>query len=384
MDNRIEPDMKELPEVGSIYHPTVGGEDGRRGRKIRSRKVVACRQIDFMWYVDIILIGSKSEEQQTIRLLSFRFWIRRVAASVEKPVIITEETPYKEQVKATTQPQTNEKIDGFSPEMVAATLKAQLEERKMLKGQPQEPPSKQKVGYQSPWNPPKSYFEIPGPTVALPPVVNNKENNVPVSPTEQPVTIHDKSPDERRISGFMGPDDIFSPQDKVAIFFDGANFEESLLKLIEKGYIQDTPRLNYAALAQLVRRKCHLGRIYYYAGAIFDRPEHQKMQRRLDWMEYNGITVKIRQGQRSYENEIIKSNVDVILALDMYRIAQTDINHIVLFSGDCDYVYPIELIKDCNVRVTVVGSRVVKTLSDKLRRVADQVVELKDFVEYLA
>lgn len=407
----------DLPEEGDTYHPTVN--TGGRGYTPSSRRILSCYEHSGRMRVYFVSLDEVEKRHSTL-LTSFRDWVRRNEAHLEKasrttplPVVedliteeldedsavdvdeiaceITEEKeepprePVQEKPTTPVSQQEQEPVDDFT--QVAAAMRAALEKKKAVK---QENVVKQEMSQ-------KLTPLGVGPQPTIPVEVT------PSEPVIQQTESHDDSVERRDLSSSIRAnldklqkssipelDSLFQPYESVVVFIDGANHDISLKRLVDNGLIYGMSAFDYKKLRLLFQRQCRLVRVYYYIGLIVDRHEHQKERARLDWMSYNNIHVKIKQAERSVTGHIVKSNVDVELAIDMYRLvastqqgSRPNINHIVLFSGDSDFEYPLELIKSMGVRVTVIGSLLAGTMSDKLRRSADQFVELKDLIQHM-
>ena len=165
----------------------------------------------------------------------------------------------------------------------------------------------------------------------------------------------------------------FLPNEKVALFIDGANLYSASRNL---GFDVD-----YRSLLETFRKQAHLVRAYYYS-AILDTEEYSPLKPLTDWLAYNGyslVTKPAREYTDSYGRRRIKGNMDIELAIDMLELAPR-IDHAVLFSGDSDFRRLVEAVQRRGVRVSVVSS--VRTtppmVADELRRQADQFLELAD------
>jgi uncharacterized LabA/DUF88 family protein len=101
----------------------------------------------------------------------------------------------------------------------------------------------------------------------------------------------------------------------------------------------------------------------------------------LDWLDYNGFTVKAKpvkeyddgEGRRKF-----KRSISVELAVDMLEIANR-VDDVMLFSGG-DYRSAVEAAQRCGARATVVST--IRTrppmLADELRRQADEFQDLDE------
>src|SRR5581483_8597093 len=118
--------------------------------------------------------------------------------------------------------------------------------------------------------------------------------------------------------GFIGPPATvkgigrmhFYPEDRVALFIDGANLYAAARSL---GF-----DIDYKRLLELFRGKCRLIRAFYYTALVEDQ-EYSPIRPLVDWLDYNGYTMVTKptkeftdsQGRRK-----LKGNMDIELAID--------------------------------------------------------------------
>ncbi len=166
----------------------------------------------------------------------------------------------------------------------------------------------------------------------------------------------------------------FYPQDRIALFIDGANLYAST-----KGLNFD---IDYRKLLEEFRTRGVLIRAYYYT-AILEDQEYSPLRPLVDWLDYNGFTMVTKAAKRYTDQATgvtrTKGNMDIEIAIDMMEICP-HVDHVVLFSGDGDFRRLVEAVQRKGVRVTVVST--VKSqppmASDDLRRQADAFVDLAD------
>jgi len=123
---------------------------------------------------------------------------------------------------------------------------------------------------------------------------------------------------------------LFYPQERIAIFVDGANLYGAA-----KGLQFD---IDYKRLLELFARKGVLVRAFYYT-ALAEEQEFSPLRPLIDWLDYNGFTVVTKplkeytdaQGRRR-----VKGNMDIELAIDVMEMSER-VDHIVIFSGDGDF-----------------------------------------------
>ncbi len=166
---------------------------------------------------------------------------------------------------------------------------------------------------------------------------------------------------------------IFYPEDRIALFIDGANLYAAARAL---GF-----DIDYKRLLDHFGGKGRLIRAFYYT-ALLDDQEYSPIRPLVDWLDYNGYTMVTKPTKEFTDatgRRKIKGNMDIELAIDVMEMAP-HLDHIVLFSGDGDFRRLVEAVQRKGVRVSVVST--VRSqppmVADELRRQADCFVELQD------
>jgi uncharacterized LabA/DUF88 family protein len=170
----------------------------------------------------------------------------------------------------------------------------------------------------------------------------------------------------------------FYPNDRIALFIDGANLYSAAKSL---GF-----DIDYKKLLEEFRKRGVLTRAYYYTALVEDQ-DYSPIRPLVDWLDYNGyslVTKPAREYTDAQGRKRWRGDMDIEIACDMLEIAdRTD--HVVLFSGDGDFRRLIEAMQRKGVRVTVVST--VKSqppmASDDLRRQADSFVDLADLANII-
>ena len=166
---------------------------------------------------------------------------------------------------------------------------------------------------------------------------------------------------------------IFYPEERVAVFIDGANLFNATRLL---GFDVD-----YKKLLTMFSSKGRLMRAFYYT-ALLDNQEYTPLRPLVDWLDYNGYTVVTKSAKEFTDStgiRKIKGNMDIEIAIDVMDMA-SHVDHIVLMSGDGDFRRLVEAVQRKGVRVSVVSTIRPRppVLADELRRQADNFVELVD------
>jgi uncharacterized LabA/DUF88 family protein len=166
---------------------------------------------------------------------------------------------------------------------------------------------------------------------------------------------------------------IFYPQERTALFVDGANLYAAARAL---GF-----DIDYKKLLQLFEKRGRLLRAFYYTAIVEDQ-EYSPLRPLVDWLDYNGYSV-VTKPAKEYTDALgrrkIKGNMDIEIAVDVMEMAER-LDHVILFSGDGDFRRLIEAVQRKGVRTTVVGTirSQPPMIADELRRQADNFIELQD------
>ena len=171
----------------------------------------------------------------------------------------------------------------------------------------------------------------------------------------------------------------FYPQERVALFIDGANLYAAARAL---GF-----DIDYKRLLQRFGEEGRLIRAFYYT-ALFEDQEYSPIRPLVDWLDYNGYTIVTKPTKEftdSAGRRKIKGNMDIELAIDVMEMAE-HLDHIVLFSGDGDFRRLVEAVQRKGVRVSVVSTirSQPPMVADELRRQADNFLELQDLAPHIA
>src|ERR687893_2641757 len=123
---------------------------------------------------------------------------------------------------------------------------------------------------------------------------------------------------------------LFYPEERIAIFIDGANLYSAARSLQFD--------IDYKRLLDLFRSKGRLIRAFYYT-ALLDDQEYSPIRPLVDWLDYNGytmVTKPLKEFTQSTGRRKYKGNMDVEIAVDVMEMSAR-VDHIVLISGDGDF-----------------------------------------------
>ena len=111
--------------------------------------------------------------------------------------------------------------------------------------------------------------------------------------------------------------------------------------------------------------------------------EDNNITKRLDWMNHHGYTV-FSKALKFHGSEPPKGDTDVEMVVDMTKIPYEYLNRVdtlILFSGNGDFVYPVQNLMDKGIKTVVISSTINGVLSISLRKACSYFVELKTLME---
>lgn len=145
-------------------------------------------------------------------------------------------------------------------------------------------------------------------------------------------------------------------------------------------------KLDYAKLYRLLENWFDLASARYYTAIREDNRGVIDLQPLIDYLSFNNYVVvskPIREyvevDPRTGTNVIkIKGNMDLEMVVDMFEMQR--IEHIVLMTGDGDFVEVVKAMQRRGVRMTVVSTTKSNPpmVSNDLRRACDHFVDLAD------
>jgi len=166
---------------------------------------------------------------------------------------------------------------------------------------------------------------------------------------------------------------------KTAVFIDAANIFYSQRTL---GW-----RIDYDKLAVYLRKESNLTGLYYYTGVIGQKEEQKAFLKKLESFGYVVATKEVKFIQLPNGPLTSKGSLDIELALDAY-IAHRNYDTFVLFSGDSDFAYLLDVLKREGKEIVVISTRghVSKELVmrakyidlPKLRHIIERVQKFKE------
>lgn len=164
---------------------------------------------------------------------------------------------------------------------------------------------------------------------------------------------------------------MFDPREKVALFIDGINLYYAAKSI---GF-----EVDFGKLLAVFRRRGYLLRAYYYT-VLMEDAEFSALRPLVDWLSYNGYEVTTKPGKEYIDStgrRKSKGNLEIEMAIDALEQAAT-VDHLVLFSGESDFVPLIEALQRKGRKVSVVSTVAThpSMVGDDLRRRADYFIDL--------
>lgn len=171
---------------------------------------------------------------------------------------------------------------------------------------------------------------------------------------------------------------FFYPEEKMAVFIDGANLYAAAKGL---GF-----EIDYQSLLDWMGDQSRLIRAFYYT-ALMEEQDYSPIRPLVDWLDYNGYTMVTKPAKEftdQHGRRKIKGNMDIELAIDMMEVAPK-VDHVLLFSGDGDFRRLVESVQRKGVRVTVISTIQTQPamMADELRRQADHFIDLRDLQDLI-
>ncbi len=165
----------------------------------------------------------------------------------------------------------------------------------------------------------------------------------------------------------------FYPDERIAIFVDGANFHST-----SKSLDFD---IDYKRMLELFKGKGRLICANYYT-ALLENADFSPIRPLIDWLDYNGYNVITKPAKTYIDREgrsRTKGNMDIEMVVDMLGMAE-HVDHMILCTGDGDFRAAVKAVQSQGTRVSVVSSMKTRPamLSDDLRRQANAVIEVAD------
>ncbi len=197
-------------------------------------------------------------------------------------------------------------------------------------------------------------------------------------PTAKPAPVPTKAPEPPKYlppANRAKPSMFLRPQDRVAIFVDGANMDGACR---DAGYF-----LDYYKVGSFLRANATFNAAFFY---IADFTAKDPVQLKfLDFLAHSGYIVRKKAVKvikdRETGKEIYKANVDTEMVLDMVNTAD---NYDVAFllSGDSDFERCVDLLRSRGKRVFVMSSE--GSMSRELSHVADKpIFFIEDYQDLL-
>ena len=166
---------------------------------------------------------------------------------------------------------------------------------------------------------------------------------------------------------------------KTAVFIDAANMFYSERTL---GW-----RIDYEQLARYLRQEATVTKLNYYTGIIEKKEKQKAFLKKLESFGYSVTAKEVKFIKLSGGAFASKGSLDIELALDAY-MQRNQYETCVLFSGDSDFAYLLDVLKQDGKKVMVISTRghISKELVarakyvdlPKLRRIIARVPKFKE------
>lgn len=163
----------------------------------------------------------------------------------------------------------------------------------------------------------------------------------------------------------------------AAVFVDGSNLWSTNKAL---GWDCD-----FKKVIAYYKSRYELLRAYYYTAVPAEGDS--TLRPLIDYLDYNGWHV-VQKPTKNFINseglKKVKGNMDTEINVDILKLVYKQrIDEVFLFSGDGDFKYLVNAIKEEGVKVNIISTMTTRppAIADELRRSADVFLELNEFKE---
>lgn len=160
---------------------------------------------------------------------------------------------------------------------------------------------------------------------------------------------------------------------KVAVFIDAANilYSQKTLKW----------KVDYEKLENYLKKQGSIYGLFYYTGKVGTFKKQLKFIERLEKLGYKVMAKEVKFIRVQGGALLPKGNLDVELALDAYRLSD-HYQTLLLFSGDSDFAYLLDLLKAKGKKMLVFSTRshISKELLERAKYI--DLPKLRKFIEF--
>lgn len=173
--------------------------------------------------------------------------------------------------------------------------------------------------------------------------------------------------------------DIIYEDERCAIFIDGPSIHQICRSL--------DVDIDYRALRSIFADAGYLVQARFYATIANDQ-SYSPLRPLIDWLSYNGFVVVTRPGRGGPDDDAARRSdhgILVELAVDALELS-SKLDHVILFSGNGDFLRLIQSLQRRSVRTTIVGPAIEagSMVSDDLRRQVDTYIDLRTLLPFVA
>lgn len=161
---------------------------------------------------------------------------------------------------------------------------------------------------------------------------------------------------------------------KTAVFIDASNilYSQKTLKW----------RIDYLKLKKYLEKESELIFLNYYTGKVGSLDKQVKFIEKIELMGYKVVSKEIKLIKLNDNKFLQKGNLDIELALDAFR-TKDQYDTILLFSGDSDFSYLLDLLKLEGKRMMIFSTRKHVSIDLLKRAKYIDLKKIRKFVEYI-
>lgn len=166
---------------------------------------------------------------------------------------------------------------------------------------------------------------------------------------------------------------LYSDKERAALLIDGAN-------IYAAGRSLDIS-IDFKSLLQLFQENMYVIHAYYFT-ALHEVDGRIQLKQLVDWLDYNGYIVISKMAKeitRADGSVRVKGNMDVEIVVTALKLANF-IDHIILATGDGDFVPLVRELQQRGTRVSVLSTIGGNSpiAADEIRKAANHFIDLEE------
>ena len=166
---------------------------------------------------------------------------------------------------------------------------------------------------------------------------------------------------------------------RVAVFIDLANMNGAFERLHAQQKLLSSVRMDYSRLVDTLTLGSEVvaKTIYVETRDTADQTGQRNFSDFFKRKNFTVVSKPIKVIKREDGESLNKANFDVEIATDVSRrVWRRDCSEIILFSGDSDFAYLLDMVKELDIKVTIVST--LASISKELKERANKLILLDE------